>query len=388
MNNIILPPGKIGIIGGGQLGKMLAIEAKKMGYKVIVLEEKIDAPASQVADKIIVGSLKDREQIRKLANEVDVVTYEFEFVNAKILCELEEEGYFVYPSGKTLKKIQNKYIQKKFFQDAKLPVPQFQLVKSVDDINGAIKEYGLPIILKSCDGGYDGKGNFVIKRSEDIQKVIETIDFNKGQFIAEKFVKFNKEISIVVARDRDKREKYFPITENEHENSILKVSKVPAVISSEIDKEVVRITSEIMNLFDDVGVFCIEFFLTDKEEVIINEIAPRPHNSGHYSIEGCVTSQFQQQLRAITGLPLGSTKLISPAVMVNILGNRYVDGNFRVNGINKILKLENTNFHFYGKKSVDFEKKIGHITVLHKDLEKAEEIALNALNNIKIEEEF
>lgn len=384
-NNTILPPAKIGIIGGGQLGKMLAFEAKRMGYTVIILDPTLNCPAGQVVDKQIVGSLHDSNEIRKLAELTDVITYEFEFVNADVLCELESEGYKVYPSGTTLKKIQNKYIQKSIFQSMGLPVPRFTKINHIKDIEGAVKDYGFPIILKNCTGGYDGKGNIVIKNKKDIGSLENELLLQKHEFMVEEFVAFDRELSIVAARSLDGKITYFPVAENIHEDSILRLTKVPAKINDEVKCKITNIAQKILEIFDDVGIFCIELFLTASGEVYINEVAPRPHNSAHYTIEACITSQFEQQLRAITGMPLGSTKLLSPAVMVNILGKQSIHGDYIVEGVNRILEEEGVYLHFYGKQFVDVKKKIGHITALDDSLEKAEEKSIIALKNLEIE---
>lgn len=390
-NNVILPPAKIGIIGGGQLGKMLAFEAKRMGYRVIILDPTPNSPAGQVADEQIVGSLQDSNEIRKLAELTDVITYEFEFVNADVLCQLESEGYKIYPSGNTLKKVQNKYIQKSIFENSGLPVPNFIKVNGISDINHAIKEFGLPIILKNCTGGYDGKGNFVIKDKKDIESIKDELSLEKCEMMIEEFVTFEREISIVVARSFDGKIAYFPVAENIHEDSILKLTKVPAKISDELENRIRSIARKVLEIFDDVGIFCVELFLSTNGEVYINEVAPRPHNSAHYTIEACITSQFEQQLRAVTGMPLGSTKLMSPAVMVNILGKQPIYGNYTVEGVSEILEEDGVYLHFYGKKFSNVRKKIGHITVLDDSLEKAEEKSAIALKNLvikAIKEEF
>lgn len=383
-NNIILPPAKIGIIGGGQLGKMLAFEAKRMGYRVVVLDPTPNSPAGQVADEQIVGSLQDSNEIRRLAELVDVITYEFEFVNADVLCKLESEGYKIYPSGNTLKKIQNKYIQKSIFRNFGLPVPNFIKINNIKDINQAVKDFGLPIILKSCTGGYDGKGNFVIKNKEDIDRIKQDSSLANCELMIEEFIRFQRELSIVVARSFHGKTEYFPVAENIHEDSILKLTRVPAKISAEVECKIRNIAHKVLEIFDDVGVFCIELFITENEEVYINEVAPRPHNSGHYTIEACITSQFEQQLRAVTGMSLGSTKLMSPAVMVNILGEKPLYSGYVVDGLSRILKEEGVYLHFYGKKFVDVKKKIGHITVLDNSLKEAEEKSLRALENLVI----
>jgi len=383
-NGPVLPPGKIGIIGGGQLGKMLAFEAKRMGYTVIVLDPTPNSPAGQVADRQIVGSLQDFSEIRKLAELTDVITYEFEFVNADVLSELEEEGYKVYPSGATLKKIQNKYIQKSIFQREGLPVPSFTKVNYKKDIEEAVKDFRFPIVLKDCTGGYDGKGTIVIRDKKDIESFENNLMVEKCEIMAEEFVPFDRELSIVAGRGIDGNINYFPVAENIHEESILIMTKVPAKISDQVEYKIKNIAQKVLEIFNDVGVFCIELFITENEEVYINEVAPRPHNSAHYTIEACITSQFEQQLRAITGMPLGSTKLLSPAVMVNILGKQTIYSDYIVEGMRKILGEEGVYIHFYGKKFIDVKKKIGHITILDDSLEIAEDKAMAALKNLEI----
>lgn len=380
----ILPPAKIGVIGGGQLGRMLAFEAKRIGYELITLDPKENSPTGQVCDKQIVGSLYDEEQIEKLVQSCDVVTYEFEHLNADVLCKLEAKGYKIYPSGSTLKKIQNKYTQKSVFKEAGLPVPKFVRVYNIEDIKEGIEMLGLPVVLKNCTGGYDGKGNLVIKNIEDIDNICKEIDLDKSEFMLEEFINFEKEISIAVARNANGEIEYFPVGENTHEESILKITKVPANISKDMENKAKHIVKEVVEVFDDIGLFCVELFLTSDGEIYINEVAPRPHNSAHYTIEACVTSQFEQQLRAITGLPLGSTELISPAVMANLLGENEVHGEFKIEGLNKVLKNQGIYFHFYGKNIVDVKKKIGHITVLDESLENAEKKAKIAIEDIKI----
>ncbi len=384
IKNTILPPAKIGVIGGGQLGRMLAFEAKRMGYELITLDPKENCPTAQVCDKQIVGSLYDASQIRELAKSCDVVTYEFEFLDAEVLCQLEEEGYKIYPSGRTLKKIQNKYIQKSVFREAKLPVPKFLKIGSIDELEKGIEELGLPAVLKHCTGGYDGKGNIVINNKAQLRIIEKEIPLEKEDFMLEKFINFKCEISMAVARNIHGQMEYFPVGENTHEESILKFTKVPASIESNIEEEAKKVVGKIMEVFDDIGLFCVELFITDDNQIYINEVAPRPHNSAHYTIEACTTSQFEQQLRAITGLPLGSTRLISPVVMANLLGENKTNGEFKIEGLDKILQEEGTYFHFYGKSFVDFKKKIGHITILDKSLEKAEEKAKSVLKDIKI----
>ncbi len=383
-NNIIYPPAKIGIIGGGQLGRMLSFEAKRMGYEVITLDPKENCPTSQVCDTQIIGSLYDEEKIRELVELCDVTTYEFEFLDTDILGELEKEGNRIYPSAKTLKSIQNKYTQKTLFKNAGLPVPKFIKIDTKEDLENGIKELGLPAVLKCCSGGYDGKGNFVIKNQQDLEELNIEDMLSKQEFMLEEFIRFNCEISMGVARGINKEVKHYPIGENTHEESILKFTKVPAKISEAVEQKARKIVGNIMEVFDDVGMFCVELFVTENEEVYINEVAPRPHNSTHYTIEACRTSQFEQQLRAITGLPLGSTELLSPVVMANLLGDKNIDGEFKIGGIDRILEDKATYFHYYGKEGVSEKRKIGHITILDETIENAKLKADKVLEDINI----
>lgn len=386
VKNTILPPANIGVIGGGQLGRMLAFEAKRMGYNVIVLDPKKNCPAAQVCDEQILGSLYDANKIKELAEKSDVLTYEFEFLDANILCDLEESGYKVVPSGRTLKIIQNKYTQKTFFKEKGFSIPRFIKVSSKEELEKGIDELGLPTVLKFCTGGYDGKGNIVIKDKFEIDNILKEVDLQDGDFILEEYINFKCEISIAVARNILGEVEFFPVGENIHEESILRYTKVPANISKEVEEKAKKIVCNIIEAFDDIGLICVELFVSENDEVYINEVAPRTHNSTHYTIEACVTSQFEQQLRAITGLPLGSTELISPVVMANLLGEDKIEGNFKIEGLDKILEVDGSYFHFYGKSFVDIKKKIGHITILDESIEKAEAKAKDALSKIKIKE--
>ena len=377
--DILMPPGKIGIVGGGQLGRMLSYEAKRMGYYVSVLDPTPSCPAGQVSDNQIIASFTDYNAIRKLADSTDVLTYEFEHINADILCELESEGYKIYPSGSTLKKIQNKLIQKQLLKEAGLPVPAFAKVESKEDILNAIDKYQLPVLLKTCHGGYDGKGNIVIKNIDDVDSAYN--EFKNKELMVEQFIDFKCELSIIVGRGLDDSVSTFPVVENVHKDSILVLTKVPAQVNDLIKDKVEKVASEV---FDDYGLFCIEMFLDQNGEVYINEIAPRPHNSGHYTIEACETSQYGQLLRILTGLPQGSTKLLSPCAMVNLLGNNEVFGEYTFNGFENVLSEEKVYIHLYGKRLTQNLKKIGHITVLNESRDTAVIKAQEALNKIKI----
>ena len=379
---VLQPPARIGIIGGGQLGKMITVEAKRMGYHVTVLDPTPSSPAAQVADKQITASFMDKSATKKLAGACDVITYEFEHIDADILIELEKEGYNILPSGKSLKTIQDKYVQKTMLKKAGILVPDYILVKDMQDMSKCIDTLGLPFILKTRWGGYDGKGNCVVKSEEQMDKVMEK--FAGHSLMAERFIEFERELSIIAARNLKNDYAYYRVVENIHENSILRVNRAPSDINSPVEKKVRKIAEKVIEILDDYGVFCIEMFLTPNEEVYVNEIAPRPHNSGHYTIEGCAASQFEQLVRVITGMPLGSTELRSPCVMVNILGNDTVEGEYRFEGIENVIGEDGIYLHLYGKKNTKKLKKIGHITALDKSIKAAEEKALRSLKNIVI----
>lgn len=379
---VLQPPAVIGIIGGGQLGKMMTVEAKRLGYRVVVLDPTPAAPAAQVADKQIIGSFSDRAFLRQLAQESDVLTYEFEHIQAAFLSELEAECVKIYPSGKTLQKIQNKGEQKAMLLKAGLPVPSFRRVTGKEDVENAAAVMGLPLVLKTCAGGYDGKGNYVIRHQGEIAQAMEA--FAGAEVMVEQFIDFACELSVIGARDLHDNMVFYPVAENIHESSILRTTRVPAPLPAEIAEKAVEVARKTLEFLDDYGVFCIEMFLTRQGEIYINEIAPRPHNSGHYTVEACSTSQFEQLVRVVTGMPLGSSQLICPAVMVNILGNDQVKGKYSFQGTDKVLAEEGVYLHLYGKHETQWLKKIGHITALASSVEKGEEKACRALNHLVI----
>jgi 5-(carboxyamino)imidazole ribonucleotide synthase len=376
------PPSTIGIIGGGQLGRMLVLDAKRMGYNVIVFDPKPNSPAGQVADEQITAIYGDLNALRNLARKTDVITYEFEHIDVELLTLLEYEGYTIYPSAKTLRLIQNKFVQKSMLNNIGIKVPEFYLINTLKELRDVFYKFGQKAILKTCRDGYDGKGNLVLN---DINKLEENYQIFRGlEIMAEEFIHFTKEVSIIVAKNHDDIVLY-PIAENFHENSILINSLIPANISVEIEKQIHIMSKKIVEELDDFGIFCIEFFIDSDSNVLVNEIAPRPHNSGHYTIEGCVSSQFEQHIRIITGMPLGSPKLRLPCAMYNILGNEHVAGTYSVRGVDAILNIKDCHFHLYGKLESKHLKKIGHITVLDDSVGKANNKAKIALSKIKID---
>jgi 5-(carboxyamino)imidazole ribonucleotide synthase len=362
-------PIRIGIIGGGQLGKMIAQEAKRMSFKIIILDPSKDCPASSVSDEIILADFKDESAIRKLARKSDVLTYEIELANSNALKILESQKYPVFPSPLTLEIIQNKFRQKSFLKENNISVPEFNLVKSVGCLKNLCSNYGLPAMLKACEDSYDGRGNFLITSMDKIQQAFEF--FQGKECMLEKFIPFIKEISIMVARNSDGQIVSYPVAENIHSNNVLDMTIVPARISKKIRIKAKKVAQKTMGALKGAGIFGIEMFVTKDEDVIVNEIAPRPHNSGHYSIEACSISQFEQHIRAILDLPLSNPQLLSPAVMVNILGSENHNGTYNIKGLRELFAIPGVKLHIYGKKISKPRRKLGHITVTANNVQEA-----------------
>ncbi|MDR2589422.1 MAG: 5-(carboxyamino)imidazole ribonucleotide synthase [Oscillospiraceae bacterium] len=362
---------KIGIIGGGQLGKMMILEAKRLGFYVAVLDPTLNCPASSICDLHIVSDFNDAEGYKKLAKHVDVITYEFEHINATILEELEQKGHKIYPSVKTLKKIQNKYVQKSELKAVGLPVPRFEKVSNEKDIENWIKDNELkyPLMLKTTTSGYDGKGNAVINSAKDIEVAYKKLGSGKTELMLEEFVLLDKEVSIIICTTINGDREIYPVAENTHVNSILDTTITPARITEAVNEEILSIIDKVMQVFESVGTFCIELFIAKNGEVYVNEVAPRPHNSGHYTIEVCFANQFENHIRAIVGLPLGCTKQTKPAVMVNLLGES--DGTAKLIGLEEAYKDKNVHVHYYGKAISKIDRKMAHYTVVADTIDEA-----------------
>lgn len=375
---------RIGIIGGGQLGKMMILEAKRLGFYVITLDPSKCCPSNSISDELILASYDDKKAIRTMAEKVDVITYEFEHIDVNILKELEEEGYVIYPTAKSLEIIQNKYDQKLTLLNNNIAVEQFKLVESIEDIQKAGQEFSYPMMLKTCTGGYDGKGNQIIQNEKSIEESYEKLGSGKIPLMVEKFVDLKKEISVLACRGINGEISVYPVGENIHIDSILDETRVPASISKKCTEEAMEMAYQVMKIFSGVGMFCVEMFVTQDDKILINEVAPRPHNSGHYTIEGCLTSQFEQHIRAITGLPLGDVSLRCPTVMRNILGEYGDIGKVYYQGLDEVYNDSNVKVHIYGKEEVRPKRKMGHVTVIGETLEEAIEKAKIAKENIKV----
>lgn len=359
MKKVILPYRTIGIIGGGQLGRMMALAAKAMGYNIAVLDPTPNSPCGQVADVEITASFNDLEAIKQLATISDIITYEFENIDYHALTYLEEQAYI--PQGSKLLYItQHRFKEKQAIADMGIPVAPFTLIQAQKDLQEAVS---YPSVLKTTTGGYDGKGQVVIRTEKDLQAASSLIE--QQACILEKWIPFTKEISVIVARSTTGELSIFPVAENIHVDNILHQTIVPARISSQVEKKAMEYAMKIADELQLVGTLAIEMFVTENEEIYINELAPRPHNSGHYTIDGCETSQFEQHIRAICGIPLGKTTLHKPVLMVNILGEH-------MNDLMKYMPLLPTSkLHLYGKKEAKIKRKMGHINILYDNLEEA-----------------
>lgn len=359
-------PLRIGIVGGGQLGKMLTVAAKKMGFTVYVTDPTPNSPAGQVADHQLIGDYKDRRTTKKLAKLSDIVTVDAEFVNEEVLQELERNGTPIHPSPNTLAIIKDKLRQKQFLQSHNITTADFIEVTTKEDIINAGKTFGHPILLKARFDAYDGKGNFLIRSKRDITKGLKVLQGRK--LYVEKFIPFKKELGVMIARNTTGEIAVYPVVEMFHKDNICDTVIVPSRISEKARKNAEQLAITTVRHLKGAGVFGIEMFLEKDDNMLVNEIAPRVHNSGHYTIEGSVTSQFEQHIRAICGLPLGSTKLIPKVVvMKNILGKKHGSG--VAAGLEKALAIPNVSIHIYGKKETRPGRKMGHITVVGDNVE-------------------
>ena len=350
----------LGIIGGGQLGMMLTEAAKKMPEhisKVIVLDPNENCSASLVGAEQIVADFKDKDSIINLANQVDIITYEIESGDSDVLKSVENKAE-INPSPETLKTIQDKFLQKTFLQNHNIPVPEFIKVDDIEEVKEGLKKFGYPALLKARRDAYDGKGNFKIDSENEIQTAY---DYFKGQkLMLEKFVPFKMEVSVIASRNTKGEIKTYPLVENIHEKNILRETIAPSRTSNEVSEKAEKIASNTMDVLKGAGVFGIEMFVTQDDEIVINEIAPRVHNSGHHTLQSSKTSQFEQHLRAILGLNLGSTELLHNTIMYNILGNLDFQGEYKKIEISE----KNIFLKMYEKKISKPLRKLGHLNIV------------------------
>ena len=373
---------KLGILGGGQLGKMLLFDTRKFDIQTYVLDPSDEAPCKIACDQFFKGDLMDFETVYNFGKKVDVLTFEIELVNLDALVKLEDEGLKVYPSPKTLKLIQNKGIQKDFYTQHTIPTAnykRFDNLKSliVDILDSKTK---LPFVWKCTEFGYDGNGVKVIRQISDLDNLANV------ECIAEEMVPFKNELAVIVCRNPSGEIRNYPVVEMEFHPEANQVEYVicPARIDDAVAEKARAIALNISKEFNHVGLLAVEMFQTEDDEIIVNEVAPRPHNSGHYSIEASYTSQFENHLRAILDLPLGNTESKVAGIMVNLVGEEGFSGNVLYENIEKILRWTGVTPHIYGKKQTRPFRKMGHVTIVNEDINEARRIAENVKNTIRV----
>jgi len=382
MTNYFSSDFKLGILGGGQLGKMMLYETRKYDIQTYVLDPNPDAPCRIACDHFQQGDLMDYETVYNFGKKVDVLTFEIETVNIKALARLEREGKKVYPDSKTLEKIQNKGKQKLFYKSQGIPTADFKQFSNKAHLaegitSGKVK---LPFVWKSTQGGYDGKGVSVIRTGADIAKLPDT------ECIAETLVDFKNELAVIVVRNPQDEIKTYPVVEMEFHPEANQVEYVicPARIDPEVAEKAREIAKKVSETFSHVGILAVEMFQTKDDNILVNEVAPRPHNSGHYSIEASYTNQFEQHIRAILDLPLGATESKVAGIMVNLVGAEGHIGNVVYENIDTIMKMKGVTPHIYGKKQTRPFRKMGHVTIVHEDISEARKIAEKVKKTIKV----
>ncbi len=372
----------LGILGGGQLGKMLLYETRKFDIKTRVLDPSNEAPCKIACDDFEQGDLMDFETVYNFGKKVDVLTFEIEHVNMEALEKLEAEGITVYPSPKTLRNINNKATQKQFYKDHQIPTSPFYVFETKKDLKAAISSNNLkyPFVWKQSTGGYDGMGVSVIRESEDVESLPDT------NCITEELINFKNELAVIVTRNPKGEIKTYPVVEMEFHPEANQVEYVicPARIEDSIAEKARNIAVKVSEAFQHVGLLAVELFQTEEGEIIVNEVAPRPHNSGHYSIEASYTNQFEQHLRAILNLPLGNTDSKLPGIMVNLVGAEGHTGEVVYKNIEEILAMDGVTPHIYGKKETRPFRKMGHVTIINKEMDKAHKIAEKVKETIKV----
>ena len=369
--HVIRPGATIGVLGGGQLGRMMALAGSAMGYRFVALDPAADAPCGQVAEQIV-AAYDDREAARELAARSDVITYEFENVDAGVAAMLMAESY-VPQGSELLYTTQHRLREKRAIEAAGVKVAPYAEIRSADELREAAGRFGFPCVLKTATGGYDGKGQWVLRGADEVDEAYETLAKSGADLVLEQFIRFEKELSVIAARSPQGEVKTFPPAENIHVDNILHLSIVPARVPSEVLAEAERLAVRIAEGLGAVGLIAVEMFLGEDGELFVNELAPRPHNSGHYTMEACRTSQFEQHVRAVCGLPLGDTALLTPVVMVNVLGEHVAPIVERFSARDEAAERLGVapKLHLYGKSEAKIKRKMGHVNVLADDTDAA-----------------
>jgi 5-(carboxyamino)imidazole ribonucleotide synthase len=372
----------LGILGGGQLGKMMLYETRKFDITTHVLDSSLEAPCRIACDHFTQGDLMDYDTVYTFGKKVDILTFEIEGVNIEALEALEKEGKKVYPSSKTLRKIQDKGVQKKFYDTHKIPTAPFSVFETIALVKKAVAsgELKLPFVWKSCTGGYDGKGVQVIKNSQTLDVLPDC------PCITEDLVAFKNELAVIVVRNPSAQVKTYPVVEMEFHPQANQVEYVicPARIDDKVAAKARSIAIQVSKSFEHVGLLAVEMFQTNDDQIIVNEVAPRPHNSGHYSIEASYTNQFEQHIRAILDLPLGNTASKVGGIMVNLVGEQNHTGDVAYQNIEEIMAMDGVTPHIYGKKQTRPFRKMGHVTIVNENIDTAREIAQQVKQRIKV----
>ncbi len=371
---------KLGILGGGQLGKMLLAETRKWDIQTYVLDPSEDAPCKIACNSFFQGDLMDFETVYQFGKQVDILTFEIELVNIDALEKLESEGIPIYPSPKTLRQIQNKGLQKNGYQKHQIPTADFKIFENLAHLKSEILNLEFPFVWKCTEYGYDGYGVKIIREISDLDQLPES------ECIAEALVPFQIELAVIVVRNLAGEVKTYPVVEMEFHPEANQVEYVlcPARIDEKVAEKATAIALKVAAIFEPVGLLAVEMFLTKEGEILVNEAAPRPHNSGHYSIEASYTSQFENHLRAILNLPLGSTASKMAGIMVNLVGEAGFSGNVVYENIDKILAIEGVTPHIYGKKQTRPFRKMGHVTIVNENMSEARKIAEQVKNTIRV----
>jgi len=367
---VILPGSTIGVLGGGQLGRMLALAGRHMGYRFIVLDPYADSPCGQVADQQIIAGYDDVQAAKQLAELADVITYEFENIDFDVAKMLMNESY-VPQGSKLLYTTQHRLREKRAIEAAGAKVAPYEEIVDLVHLKQAIRRLGTPCILKTATGGYDGKGQWIIHSMNEAEAAFAELSRAKTDLVLEKFIVYERELSVIAARNPRGEVKAFPVAENIHVDNILHLSIVPARTTDEIQQKAEQLARQIADSLGVIGLLAVEMFLTTDGELFVNELAPRPHNSGHYTMEACVTSQFEQHVRAICNLPLGAVDLMTPVVMVNVLGQHVEPLLTWLLAQSEELPDLAVKVHLYGKKEANYGRKMGHLNLLTKDVDRA-----------------
>ena len=377
---------RLGIVGGGQLAKMTALAGLQMGCDIVVLERNRQSPATKLASQSLVGDWDDPRELLRLASQVDVVTLENEFVDASSLRVLEAGGHAVFPTAHSIALVQDKLIQKQTLAAVDLPVPRFCAVESPKAVARAAREFGLPLLLKARRNAYDGKGNVTLRALDEIAGAWQKLGGDdSNELFAEAFCPFVKELAVIITRGRDGAVATYPLVETVQRDHVCHSVFAPAPVAGEIAERALELARRAVAAVGAVGSFGVEMFLTARGEIFINELAPRVHNSGHYTIEACVCSQFENHVRAVLGWPLGDSRMVTPAaVMVNLLGDQKTVG--RPIGLGEALAVSGAHLHLYGKTLSGVGRKMGHITVVAETMEEALATAQRAAAHISFEE--